>query len=111
MSRSNWLLSAAVLIGWGLSVAPAVAQQTPGAPGTNQVIPEKDRSRPVDQPNASGSASGPSLSDKLNRTDGVITPPANTDPEMHKPTPDTGTMPVIPPPGTSGSQRPNLDPK
>ncbi|MBE7219882.1 MAG: hypothetical protein INR64_15535 [Caulobacteraceae bacterium] len=45
------------------------------------------------------------LSDKLGATDGVIKPAGNVDPAMHKPTPQTGTMPVIKPgtvtPGTA----------
>jgi hypothetical protein len=111
MGRSKLFLSAVLLIGWGLGGLHAVAQQAPGAPGTDQVIPEKDRSRPQDQPGVGAAAPGENLSDKLNQTDGVIKPPADTDPAMHKPAPDTGTMPVIPPPGTPGSERPRLDPK
>jgi hypothetical protein len=53
-----------------------------------------------------------SLSQKLDRSNGVIKPPQNVDPGMHKPTPQpgAGTMPVIPPPGTPGSGS-NVQPK
>ena len=41
---------------------------------------------------------GPTLSEKLDATNGVIKPPANVDPEMTQTPPKTGaTMPVIPP--------------
>jgi hypothetical protein len=50
------------------------------------------------------------LGDKLARSDGVLCPPAGVDPEIRAPTPDTGNMPVIPPPGSPGGD-PNLRPK
>jgi hypothetical protein len=40
---------------------------------------------------------GPSLSEKLNRTDGVIAPPPSGDTDMTQRPPNVGTMPVIPP--------------
>lgn len=46
---------------------------------------------------------GDTTSDRLARTDGVICPP-NLDPEIRAPTPDAGTMRVIPPPGTPGGK-------
>ena len=45
------------------------------------------------------------LSDKLARSDGVLCPPGGVDPEMHVPTPDAGTTPVIPPPGGPGGDQ------
>jgi hypothetical protein len=51
---------------------------------------------------------GESLSERLNRTDGVIRPPANIVPQMpqvHPPATDPGTTPVIPPPGTPGGNQ------
>ncbi len=41
-----------------------------------------------------------SLSGKLSRSNGVLCPP-NVDPGMTAPTPNKGTMPVMPPPGSS----------
>src|SRR5215468_10163224 len=40
-------------------------------------------------------------SERLGRTDGVLCPP-NLDPQIRAPTPDAGTLKVIPPPGTPG---------
>jgi hypothetical protein len=53
-----------------------------------------------------------SLSEKLDRTDGVIRPPRGVDPKMATPplVPDPGTMPVIPAPGSPGG-RTGVDPK
>ena len=51
------------------------------------------------------------LSDKLAQSDGVLCPPSGVDPEIRAPTPpDTGKMPVIPPPGSPGGD-PGLRPK
>ena len=50
------------------------------------------------------------LGDRLARSDGVLCPPAGVDPEMHAPAPDTGKMPVIPPPGSPGGD-PTVRPK
>ena len=50
------------------------------------------------------------LGDKLAKSDGVLCPPAGVDPEMRAPAPETGNMPVIPPPGSPGGD-PNVRPK
>jgi hypothetical protein len=101
-SATLWL--AAMLVGSSFS---ALAQTTPGAPGTDQVIPEKDRTRPVDQP---GNAQQ-SLSDKLDKSGGVLKPAEDVDPKMAKPTPATpSSTPVIPPPGSPGGN-PDVKPK
>jgi hypothetical protein len=47
------------------------------------------------------------LSDKLARSDGVLCPPTEVD---RAPTPKTGNMPVIPPPGSPGGD-PTIRPK
>jgi hypothetical protein len=84
-----WLL-AALVIGFGAAVA---AEQPPDQPN-----------KPIEPP-ASGSSS------ELSRSGGVITPPANVDPEMKRTPPPSGArMPVIPPPGTPGGD-PSIKPK
>ena len=45
------------------------------------------------------------LSDKLAKSDGVLCPPGGVDTDMHVPTPDAGTTPVIPPPGSPGGDQ------
>jgi hypothetical protein len=50
------------------------------------------------------------LSDRLAKSDGVLCPPSGVDPEIRAPTPDTGNMPVIPPPGSPGGN-PAVRPK
>jgi len=103
--KSVTLCLTAVLAGSSLS---ALAQTTPGAPGTDQVIPEKDRTRPVDQPGNSQQ----SLSDKLDKSGGVLKPSGDIDPQMTKPAPvpNPNSTPVIPPPGSPGGD-PNVKPK
>lgn len=51
-----------------------------------------------------GHSGGQTLSGKLSQSNGVICPP-NVDPGMRAPTPNKGTMPVIPPPGSSPNQK------
>jgi hypothetical protein len=57
---------------------------------------------------ASSSGSG-DLSNKLSQSNGVICPP-DVDQGMRAPTPNTGKMPIIPPPGSPGGDR-NIQPK
>jgi hypothetical protein len=57
-----------------------------------------------------GRAGGEPLGDKLARSDGVLCPPSNVDPAMRAPAPETGKMPVIPPPGSPGGD-PTVRPK
>ncbi len=50
------------------------------------------------------------LGDKLAKSDGVLCPPPGVDPQMRAPAPETGNMPVIPPPGSPGGD-PTVRPK
>jgi hypothetical protein len=72
-------------------------------------IPEKTAPN-SDPPKTDLSKQGGNLSDKLNATDGVIHPEGAVDPNMQKPAPSTGSMPVIHPPGSPGGA-PNVEPK
>ena len=96
-------LAAALLLAWGGLGAPeARARADQGQPAAPPAVQD-------DAP------TGPSLSERLDRSKGVIAPPAstaNTDPGIVKPAPSTGarSMPVIPPPGTPGGD-PNVQPK
>jgi hypothetical protein len=84
-------LLAAVMIGFG---AAAIAAEQPS-----------DQPNKPMEPPASGSSSD------LSRSGGVITPPADVDPEMKRTPPPSGArMPVIPPPGTPGGD-PSIKPK
>lgn len=62
-------------------------------------------------PEGEGS-SGSSLSRHLDRSGGVIHPPAGIDPAITQPPPAAGShrMPIVPPPGTPGGD-PNIKPK
>jgi hypothetical protein len=106
--RILWLGTLAVL------AASAALAQTPTAPGTAppgsaNSIPEKIEPQ---QPGQSPSVRpGEPLSETLDRTDGVLKPPAGVDLQMHVPPPETGSnMPVIPPPGSPGGD-PSIQPK
>ena len=61
------------------------------------------------KPCAEPGDSSKTLSDKLDQSGGVICPP-NVDPGIKTPAPDTGKMPVIPPPGSPGGD-PKVQPK
>jgi hypothetical protein len=106
-----WTLSrvafglAGILV-WGLIAATATVAQkakpapTPGHPTQTppeQVEPKSVPTSPVPE------APPGSLSDKLSKQKGVIPPPKDVDPGMHKAPSGEGKMRVIPPPGSSGS--------
>jgi hypothetical protein len=105
------------LAAWVAASTPALGQQPPSA--KPKVAPKIERH---DDPNAcaheratigSGgdltvpNKQGQPLSEQLAQSNGVICPPP-VDPEMRKPAPKTGTMPVIPPPT---STNPHIQPK
>jgi hypothetical protein len=112
-TRTFWietvaLLTAVVLasmlavpaLGQGAS-APCSPSQPPGSPGT-ATTGEGETHNPAPPPD--------NLSGRLAQSDGVICPPPAVDPEMKLPTPETGNMPVIPPPGSPGGD-PTVRPK
>jgi hypothetical protein len=90
-----------------LAVGPGLAQGNPPAPGADPKACSGDEHLRL----IPGPAPDPrqTLSDKLARTEGVICPP-NIDPDIKITPPDTGTMPVIPPPGSPGGD-PTVRPK
>jgi hypothetical protein len=103
------LIAGAVLAALVASVGAAAAQSEPR---TSETL--KSESTGPQDPRSTGSVgrSNEPLSDKLDRTDGVIRPPANIAPDMsvRPPVPDPGTTPVIPAPGSPGGDQ-SLDPK
>jgi hypothetical protein len=85
------------------SIVAAGHAQEPGSkisPKSERALPPDDSSGSTTAPRADGSGS---LSDKLDRSGGVIQPPPTGDQGAVSP-PDVGTerMPVIPPPGSPG---------
>jgi hypothetical protein len=58
----------------------------------------------ADAPKTDLSKKNGELSDKLSKSNGVIHPEGGLDPKMQKPSPNTGTMQVIPPPDLPGRQ-------
>lgn len=103
------LLPGAVLVGLTLMTGAALAQSpdaplkgrdtAPNLPPPEQTIPDKVRP-------AEGAAEGGTLSDRLEKSDGVIKPPGNTAPGMvvTPPDPNPGAMPVIKPGDLPGRQ-------
>jgi hypothetical protein len=85
-------LVAAVVL--GCSAIVAAAEEPTGRPGAGQ--PASPTVPPADG----------TLSSDLNRSGGVITPPADVDPGMKETPPPSGARtPVIPPPGTPGGNQ------
>jgi hypothetical protein len=93
-------LALGALTGTALAQVPAQPRD-PNMPDPKTVPAEKMR---PEEPGATGST-GQTLSDKLERTEGVIRPPAMPgSSDMVVRPPQTGSpMPVITPPGTSPS--------
>jgi len=107
MSRTNSallaLLSALALLA-GVSAAAQVPRPDPkdaerAVPGAS--VPE------TTPPGTTGQGPSENLSDRLERSKGMIKPPGDVDPEIHVTPPDTtrDPMPVIPPPGSPGGDR------
>jgi len=95
---------AAFGVGLFLATAIPAAAQQPGSTIQNP---------PGQVPSGDGNARpDESLSDRLSRSQGVITPPSGVDPgiQVPAPEPDPKTTPVIPAPGTPGGD-PNVQPK
>jgi len=90
-----------LLVGIG---QPAQAQNPPQ---TSETL--KSESTGPQDPRSTGSVgrSNAPLSDKLDRSGGVIHPPADIAPDMtvRPPVPNPGTTRVIPPPGTPGGDQ------
>jgi hypothetical protein len=78
---------------------PAAAQPTNCAP-----MPPKGTGMNTKDNTTVGQSNEP-LGDKLARSDGTLCPPSNVDPAIRAPTPETGKMPVIPPPGSPGGDQ------
>jgi len=107
-----------ILLAGGFTAASAqnpnvLQQQARNIPPPQQMPAEKiEPGNPssTDEPSSTGSTG--TLSDKLERSDGVIRPPETATPEMNvpAPVPDPGTTRVIPPPGSPGGNR-HVDPK
>lgn len=99
-----------------LSVQPCAAQsnQLPRGAAPPRSVPQArdpkacsddQRLQPGREAARPGAAGDQTLSEKLAQTDGVLCPPANVDPDIRAPTPQTGPMPVIPPPGGPGGDQ------
>jgi len=92
------------------AVTPPPPTALPVADGHRNCAPTVPRDgaiAPKDQ--TIGQAHEP-LGDRLARSDGVLCPPANIDPQMRAPPPGGGRTPVIPPPGSPGGD-PSIRPK
>ena len=93
------------------STTAARAQGAAPAPLAQQnAIPEKVQ--PAPSPPLPSQPPDENLSRRLERSDGVLTPPPTGDTEIHVPPKDEGaaTMPIIPPPGSPGGRQ-DIQPK
>lgn len=116
MQKRTILMAAAASI---VFMSPAAAQrsaepppvQSPAQKLDPKACSDRDRARQSDTQETQGSAvPKDNLSDRLARTDGVICPPPDIDPDVHQPAPGGGNTPVIPPPG-SPTGDPSVRPK
>ena len=83
--------------------SPAFAQ-APGTQAPGSQAPGSQAPGSGQQPCAQPGDSSKTLSQKLDQGGGVICPP-DVDPAIKAPTPQTGNMPVIPPPGSPGGDQ------
>ena len=85
-------------------IAPKIEQLDPNACGADRATIGQGGELDTKK------ADGRDLSDRLASSGGVICPPSQVDPVIKAPTPQGGSMPVIPPPGSPGGN-PNIAPK
>jgi len=99
----------AALLG-GSAVSSAVAV-TPTSPNKDQSAGKTAPQTVPEDPATSGSSAEP-LSNKLDRSGGIIHPPGDVDPGMTQAPPAVSSQstPVIPPPGSPGG-KPGINPK
>jgi len=108
IARSSFVRIAAGCLRVGICLAAACSEVVLAAePGPNATPGQNAPS----QFDAQARKGDQNLSDRLDRSGGVIRPPGNVDPEMHVPPPATGDkMPVVPAPGSPGGD-PSVKPK
>jgi hypothetical protein len=88
---------------------PEAAEPSP--PGLDpKACADRERLTLGDTHTMQGRPAQENLSEKLARTDGVICPPPDLDPDIRAPAPGGGRTPVIPPPGSPGGD-PSVRPK
>jgi hypothetical protein len=107
-----WMRFAAVSVALATAAAlvqPSFAQNAAPPPRGQNACAERLQPGEGASPRLGGPADE-HLSEKLERSEGVICPPAGVDPEIASPPPDGGKMPVIPPPGSPGGDQ-TLRPK
>lgn len=99
-------LTAAMFLCAGIGIAAAQTQN-----GATGAAPDRGPAANGQVPQSGSSTAPGSLSHELNRSGGIIRPPAIHDPGVVSP-PNQGVSrtPVIPPPGSPGGN-PNVQPK
>jgi hypothetical protein len=99
----SFRMSALVLAVSGAMATASLAQTQTQPRAPNMPSPESVPAEKMAPDLGTTGSTGETLSERLNRTEGVIKPPATATPDMTvpAPVPNPGTTPVIPPPGTS----------
>ena len=114
MLRAFIIAALASALALNVALAQRIAPDAPEEATAPKLDPkacaDRDRQSLGDTHESQGTAPRENLSDKLARTEGVICPPPEIDPDIRLPTPNAGRMPVIPPPGSPGGD-PNVRPK
>jgi len=88
---------------------PPAQTATPDAAPSTNCAPMPPKGTGSKEGSTVGQANEP-LGDRLAKSDGTLCPPSGVDPAIRAPTPETGKMPVIPPPGSPGGDQ-SLRPK
>jgi hypothetical protein len=96
-----------------IAVALTLAAASPASGQSSAPSTKPDQNAPsqFDAESTQPQQRNENLSERLDRSDGVIHPPDSVDPEMRVAPPPTGDkMPVVPAPGSSGGD-PTIKPK
>jgi hypothetical protein len=94
-----------------LVLALAAASAASGQSSAPSMKPDQNAPKQFDAESTQQQQRNQNLSERLNRSGGVIRPPDSVDPEMRVAPPPTGDkMPVVPAPGSPGGD-PTIKPK
>lgn len=101
-ATKSQIAASLILVASACSLALAAQAQT-SAPGKNPGSTSQDA--PAQFDTQADQRKGESLSERLDRSDGVIKPPAHADSEIHVAPPSTGDKMAIPPSAVNPTQK------
>ena len=92
------MLLVAGVCGWPMAAVVQAQRAPANPPGANAPAPMQNAPSQFDSQSKEAQRKGENLSERLDRTDGVIKPPAHADSGIYVTPPATGDAIMVPPP-------------